>query len=124
MQWATLEGNSPFGSPQSVHGQRCNPSQAGPPSGWFGHPDGLLGLLTQNQGLDEGVLVSVELRTDVPVVDWLVLTALLSTLLLVLLPVVVVLWSLVPPWFGLQPARASAANKTRIDFFIVVSLDL
>jgi hypothetical protein len=42
---------------------------------------------------------------------------------LLLVPLVVPVWSVVPPSFCEQPAKAIAANKTRIDFFIIDTLD-
>jgi len=78
-----------------------------------GHPDGLLGLLFANYGLEEleelGLLlvsvVELELGPFVLVVP-------------TLLPLVVPVWSLVPPSFRLHPAKAVATQKRRIDFFI------
>jgi hypothetical protein len=85
-----------------------------------GHPDGLLGLLLANYGLEEleeleCVLVSVlELELGEVELEVELLVLVVRTLLPLLVPV----WSLAPPSFLLHPAKAMVAQKMRIDFFI------
>jgi hypothetical protein len=93
-----------------------------------GHPDGLLGLLSQIYGLDDlGVFellfvsVVLELGAVELELELELLVLVVPTLLPLLVPLLVPVWSVVvpvPPWFGPQPAKATAAQKMRIDFFI------
>ena len=82
-------------------------------------------MLFRSELVPEGV---VELPWLVPGVASLVVAVLLGAFwfilvlsVLLLVALFVLVSSPVPPWFWLQPAKAKAASRITIDFFIVES---